>query len=277
MPSFGLQTPELKAFYDEWLRRKLGLPDEDAFETYLRSKRLILDAGTGLGAKVETIAKINLQARVIGVDLSESVVPAFANTRRWPNAHILQADLMSLPFPEGYFDLIVSDGVLHHTPDPRKAFNALVPHLAPGGEIAIHVYKRLGPIREFCDDRLRGHSTALTSEGCWEFSVPFTKLGEALANLKATVEIPEDLPILGIKAGRYDLQRFIYYHFFKCFWNPEFTFEENNLVNFDWYHPVFAFRHTEEEVVGWFREAGLVDIRVPRVNENGISVVGRRP
>lgn len=276
MPSFGFQKPKLLAFYDEWFRRKLGLPDQNAFEAYLKSKRAILDAGTGLGAKVGTIAKGNPHARVIGVDFSDSVVPAFVNTRRWPNAHILQADLMRLPFSEEQFDLIVCDGVLHHTPDPKKAFHALVSHLAPGGDIAIHVYKRLGPIREFCDDLLRSYSTALSPEECWEFSVPFTKLGEALANLKAILEIPEDLPFLGIKAGRYDLQRFIYYHFFKCFWNPDFTFEENNLVNFDWCHPVFASRHTEEEVAGWFREAGLTEIRVPRANENGVSVVGQR-
>ena len=33
-----------------------------------------------------------------------------------------------------------------------------------------------------------------------------TRLGQALAELKAEVEVPKDIPYLGIKAGRYDVQ-----------------------------------------------------------------------
>lgn len=182
---------------------------------------------------------------------------------------------MRLPLRKGQFDLIVSDGVLHHTPDARKAFESLLPYLAPGGEIAIHVYRRLGPVREFCDDLLRAHATRLGPEECWAFSESMTRLGQALAGTGARVDLP-DVPALGLEAGRYDVQRFFYHHVMKCFWNPQFSFDENVLVNFDWYHPVHASRHTEDEVVAWFTEAGLVDIRVPRANENGVSVVGRR-
>lgn len=277
MPAFGFDRPELGRFYDDWFRRKLGFSDDEAWQAYLRGKRLVLDAGTGLGAKVETVARINPQARVIGVDLSESVRPAFANTRHRPNADIVQADLHRLPFREGIFDLIISDGVLHHTPDTAKAFQALIPYLGGGGDIAIHVYKKLGPVRELCDDLLRAHATKLPGEACWEFAVPFTRFGKALAELKVEIEVPEDLPVLGIKAGRYDLQRFIYYQFFKAFWNPDFTFEENTLVNFDWYHPRYAHRHTEQEVLSWFQEAGLVEVRLSPANESGVSVRGRKP
>lgn len=275
-PHFGFGRPEVEEFYDQWFSQKLGFDDLSSFETYLLTKRAFLDAGTGLGGKIATFCRINPVGDAVGVDFSDSVEPAWENTRRWPNAHILKADLMRLPFPEERFDLIVSDGVLHHTPDPQKAFEALVPYLAPGGEIAIHVYRRMGPIREFCDDFLRAHTVELSPEACWEFCVSLTRFGEALAKLKATIEVPEDLPILGVKAGTYDLQRFIYYHVFKCFWNPDFTFEENNLVNFDWYHPAFASRHDEEEIVGWFWQASLDEIRVFHLNESGLSVMGRR-
>ncbi len=276
MPTFGLQRPELVEFYDDWFRRKLGLPDPETFERHLKGLRMILDAGTGLGAKVETICRISPGTVVIGVDFSESVGPAFANTRHYPNAHIVQADLHRLPFREGIFDLIVSDGVLHHTPDPQEAFKALIPYLAARGEVAIHVYKKLGTMREFCDDRVREHATKLTADACWEFTVPFTKLGKALSELKVEIEVPEDIPALGIKAGKYDLQRFIYYYFFKCFWHADFSFEENNLVNFDWYHPAHAYRHTEEEVLSWFHQAGLVETQSHQASESGVSVRGRK-
>lgn len=100
---------------------------------------------------------------------------------------------------------------------------------------------------------------------------PLTKLGQALAELYAEVEVPEDIPFLGIKAGRYDVQRLIYWHFAKLFWNEAFTLEENNHVNFDWYHPRYAHRQTEEEVRHWCEEAGLSIIHFD-VQESGFTV-----
>lgn len=276
VPRWGFDRDRVRDFNNRWFHEKVGCNNEEACRVFVRGKKAILDVGTGLGGKVAYLCQLNPNASVIGADYSASVEPAFRNVAPWPNAHIVQADLWKLPFAHDTFDLIISDGVLHHTPDPRKAFRALVPYLAHGGEIAIYVYKRLGPIREFCDDLLRRATTRLSPEACWEFSKPFTQFGRALSELQCTIEIPEDLPVLGIKAGRYDLQRFIYHHMVKCFWNPDFSFEENTLVNFDWYHPVYASHHTEEEVIGWFKEAGLTKIRSPRTNANGISVIGRR-
>ena len=69
--------------------------------------------------------------------------------------------------------------------------------------------------------------------------------------------MPEDVELLGIPKGVYDVQRLVYWHFAKLFWNPTMTFEENNHVNFDWYHPRYAHRHTEDEVRSWFEDCGL--------------------
>ena len=46
------------------------------------------------------------------------------------------------------------------------------------------------------------------------------------------------------------------------------------LDTFDWYAPPIQTRHTEAEVVGWFRDAGLGDVRAL---EFPVSVVGRKP
>lgn len=83
-----------------------------------------------------------------------------------------------------------------------------------------------------------------------------------------------DVPVLGFKKGKYNLQRFIYYNIFKCFHNEALTFDENNLVNFDWYHPYDAHRHTEEDVRQWYVEAGLKEIKIFNP-ESGISARGR--
>jgi len=75
--------------------------------------------------------------------------------------------------------------------------------------------------------------------------------------LDVSVDVPEDVQLLGIKAGSYDVQRLVYYHFAKLFWNPALSLDENVHVNFDWYRPTFAYRQTEAQLRAWCDEAGL--------------------
>jgi SAM-dependent methyltransferase/uncharacterized protein YbaR (Trm112 family) len=273
-PLWGM-AGETKKFMKEWKLKKYGWENTKGFKGSLRNRKRILDAGTGLGREAMDFCEACRDGEVFGVDLSEAVDAAYLNTRKYSNIHIIQADLMRLPFKKGTFDFIFCEGVLHHTPDTKKAFQALLNFLAPRGEIATYVYKKKGPIREFCDDYIRQFTTKLSDKGCWEFSRKMTQLGKALSDLRIEFAIPEDVPAMEIKAGKYNLQRFFYYHIFKCFWNDRFTFDENNLINFDWYHPVYAHRHTPEEVKAWFKEAGLKLFHVD-ISESGISARGRR-
>ncbi len=61
----------------------------------------------------------------------------------------------------------------------------------------------------------------------------------------------------------------------KCYWNPDLPFDENAVINYDWYHPQLATRHTAEEVEGWFRDAGLA-VTQRCVDFYGITMRGRR-
>ena len=97
----------------------------------------------------------------------------------------------------------------------------------------------------------------MTEAECLSFSEKITKLGKALTELNFDFEVPEDIEILEIKKGKYNLQRFFYWHILKCFWNAQFSFDENNLINFDWYHPKHAHRHQKEEIEKWCRECNL--------------------
>ncbi len=266
---------ETRRFMTEWTMKKYGWVDRENFKRSLENRKCILDAGTGLGRVAIDFCEANRTGEVFGVDLSQAVDVAYLNTRKYSNIHIIQADLMRLPFKKKTFDFIFSEGVLHHTPDTKKAFRALLNFLAPEGEIAIYVYKKKGPIREFCDDTIREFTTKLSDKECWEFSRKITKFGKTLSDLKIEFEIPEDIPILEMKAGKYNLQRFFYYHIFKCFWNDRFTFDENNLINFDWYHPANAHRHTAREVKAWFQKARLRFMRFD-VSESGITVRGTK-
>ena len=80
--------------------------------------------------------------------------------------------------------------------------------------------------------------------------------------------------ITTVRKGRYNLQRFIYWHVLKCFWNDDYPREMNIMVNFDWYHPQDAFRYSPDEIRRWFEES-QVEIVNFDVIESGISVRGR--
>jgi hypothetical protein len=102
----------------------------------------------------------------------------------------------------------------------------------------------------------------------------FAEFGKALSNLNIQIDVPE-VSILGISAGSYDLQRFIYHHFMKCYWNDELTLEQNTMINFDWYHPTISSRHSLEEVRSWYVESGLKIIH-EYVDEYGITMRGKK-
>ena len=110
---------------------------------------------------------------------------------------------------------------------------------------------------------------------CVDFSERLARLGRSLSRLRAEVFIEDDLPELGIAKGTHDVQRLIYDHMLKCFWNDDFDFETNAMVNFDWYRPVHAFRYSPEELRVWCEEEGLKLVHED-VSPAGISIVAQR-
>ena len=117
----------------------------------------------------------------------------------------------------------------------------------------------------------RSQIADLPPEEAWRRLEPLTRLGQVLAEADVTITIPDDIPLLEIPAGTYDLQRFFYWHVAKLFWNADMPFEENQHINFDWYHPAFAHRQSEEDVRTWCAELGLRIIHLD-AQESGYTV-----
>jgi ubiquinone/menaquinone biosynthesis C-methylase UbiE len=100
----------------------------------------LLEIGCGLGTDLVRFARGG--ARVTGIDLTpESIRLA---RRRFEleaiPARFLVGDAENLPFPSSSIDVVYSFGVLHHTPDPPKAFRELRRVLRPGGEAVVMLY-----------------------------------------------------------------------------------------------------------------------------------------
>ena len=258
----------------KWFLQRFGWKTEKKFKEFLKTRSTILDAGTGVGNSANLFSS-NPKSEVFAIDASESVDFAYKKYGTAKNIHFLQADIRKLPFKKKFFDFICSDQVLHHTKDTKSSFKGLTKLLKKNGIISIYVYKIKGPMREFADDFIRESTVKMTEKQCMEFSKDMAILGKNLSKINKKIIIPKDIPLLQIKAGTYDVQRFIYWNFLKCWWSGDVPFEQSIATNFDWYFPEYAYRHTPKEVKKWFNDS---KIKITHFNEieSGLSVNGKK-
>ena len=107
-------------------------------EGCLHSGDRVMDVGCGPGRG--TMYLVHEQMDAFAVDLSsESIALA---RRRAPEARFICASNLALPFRDGSFDAVVSDGVIHHTPDPRRSFAENARLVRDGGYMYVGVYRR---------------------------------------------------------------------------------------------------------------------------------------
>ena len=236
--------------------------------------KIILDAGCGSGYSAALFFGDRLNRHdYLGIDISEAVD---VGRRRFAamglSGEFLRRDIRAFQCPEAAVDIIFSEGVLHHTDSTRESILHLSRFLRPGGKFLFYVYARKAALRELADDHIREYIRDLSNEEAYAALLPLTRLGKALGDLHARITIPEDIPCLDIRQGTYDLQRFFYYNICKAYYREDYTLEEMNLINFDWYRPLNCHRHTPDEIREYCRDAGLGIERMV-VEEAGISVV----
>lgn len=101
-----------------------------------RSQQHILDAGCGTGQVTRAVQDRCPTARLIGVDASPAMLKRAAGRGRW--AELAQVDLDGpLPFPEEWFDAIVSSNVLYSLPRPGFTLGELSRVMKPGGRLVL--------------------------------------------------------------------------------------------------------------------------------------------
>ncbi|MCU0372732.1 MAG: class I SAM-dependent methyltransferase [Ignavibacteria bacterium] len=262
----------------EWLLERYCEGRPEMLKKYLGGGgKIILDAGCGGGYSGSLLFGEELNNNYyLGVDISDAVSNA---KRRFQEMNLkgefLKASILDLPVPDESVDIIFSEGVLHHTDSTEKALKYLAKKIKKGGLFMFYVYAKKAVIREFSDDFIREELKDKTNEEAWEALKPLTKLGIALGELKEEIEVPEEIPYLGIKKGRYNIQRFFYWNIMKAFYRSDFSLEEMNHINFDWYRPLNCFRHTEEEIRKYCLESNL-SIEFFNSQEAGFTVIARK-
>ena len=215
----------------------------------------VYDAACGFGdiLKQLTADPAPPHLRYIGADIHN----ALGNIEVPDGARLVEHDIMT-PLPGGQrFDYVICRAALHHTADPSATLATLASQLAATGILAVSVYAKKAPMREAVDDALRARVVPMSNEEAFSVARQFSLLGRDLQKSDGTILIQQDLPFLGIKAGTYPVQEFIYNHFMKCWYNNDYSIQHADLVNFDWYHPPRAFRYTLEEISSMFESVGL--------------------
>jgi SAM-dependent methyltransferase len=227
--------------------------------------RVVLDAGCGKGRHAWLSAEFGARD-VVGIDLSDAVEAAYENTRELANVHIAQADIYHLPMLAP-FDLFYSIGVLHHLPDPKQGFLALVGHLRPGGRAVIWVYGKEGNwwIEKIVNP-VRIHFTSRAPRVVTRALSFLLALPLYLA-LKLLYGPARSLP---------RLKKLLFYSEYLCTIS-NYSFAENFWNVFDHLVAPTAFYHSRAEIEDWFAVAGLSQVLITQRTSNSWRGTGVKP
>jgi SAM-dependent methyltransferase len=223
-----------------------------------------LDTGCGEGRHLYWAQQLG--AEMVGLDLSEGVEVARNNTLQSSRCHVVQGDIYHLPFKAGVFDFAYSLGVLHHLPSPHDGFRQILPTIKQGGKIAIWVYG----LREM---RLWYQLSHLTWLRGVAPRLPRWAQYMLSFSIASALELGIWLPcrIISVFPGGEPLVKRI----------PlgdacRRSFKAKIRSVFDRVQPPVTHYHTAEELEGWFKEAGLMNIAVLNKERTGWIAAGEK-
>jgi SAM-dependent methyltransferase len=103
------------------------------------SEDRVLDVGCGTGVLARAAAdRVAAEAQVTGLDLNEGMLAVARRLR--PQIDWRHGDATKLPFPDGSYDVVVSQFALMYFPDRGAAIKETVRVLRPGGRLAVAVW-----------------------------------------------------------------------------------------------------------------------------------------
>jgi ubiquinone/menaquinone biosynthesis C-methylase UbiE len=119
-------------------------PEIPLFAKFKESEgKKILEVGVGAGT--DFLQWVRSGAKAYGIDLTEEAIEHVKHRLNLYGLHAEDyavADSEKLPFPDDYFDIVYSWGVIHHTPDTKKAMHEIIRVCKPQGTIRVMIYHR---------------------------------------------------------------------------------------------------------------------------------------
>jgi SAM-dependent methyltransferase/uncharacterized protein YbaR (Trm112 family) len=256
--SFKYTTDDLKLLNREvWLRwiSQAGI-----------KPNALLNIGVGLGRETEALHSLWPDAEMFGVDLNFALLQSAQRLKARAGLHFVIASLFALPFAVSSFELVYSQGVIHHTYSTRDAFKTIAQFVTPGGYLFVWVYG--------LDDHLvlRG-PLGVANRAQWHVETVVRPLvNRAPAPLR-------DLFFGVLTALVHPLVRSRMIH--KRGWK----WRNTNHGLRDWLSPRYAHRHSYNELLEWYEELGfrIVELQSPSAYRKlfgkrlwGVGVTGQR-
>ncbi|MFH1724551.1 MAG: methyltransferase domain-containing protein [Elusimicrobiota bacterium] len=234
--------------------------------------RFVLDAGCGMGRY--TRVALSLGADVVAFDLSDSLLRLAAEARRNKHLHVVQGDLLRPPLRHESFDIVYSQGVIHHTADTRGAFDRLAAVVKRQGLLTVWVYGTPGSYRSFSTNPLRAGRERLKR------ALPLAWLAVWLRQILSDSLrlLTTRLPVPLLYALCYPLTIVGAVPLLKYFtFSVHEDFRVRLIENFDWLSPPFQSKHTKEESRAWYEAAGCEVLRhLPHGVVPKVGILGRK-
>ena len=99
----------------------------------------LLDIGTGPARLLLTLHNKSPQLRLVGIDSSPAMVAkAKENISGVQSIEIKEGNADKIPYPDNYFDIVISTASMHHWKHPTEGLNEAYRVLKPGGFVLVY-------------------------------------------------------------------------------------------------------------------------------------------
>lgn len=244
--------------------------NKDVFLRYVSSMsaeiKCVLEVGCGIGMETLALSKIFNDAEIYAIDFNYALLNSGSALKINNNIHLVVASLFDIPFHESSFNLVYSQGVIHHTYSTYKALESISTYVKENGYLFIWVY---GP-----DEYLifKGFIGLIARLKCFTEII----LRPVVSRLPKKIRDPF-FKVISIILHPVVKMRVCH----KNKWDLKAT--EHGLR--DWLSPRYAFRSHYNNVIEWFENLGfqIVDVlsianyrRLFQRQLTGVGLTGRK-
>jgi arsenite methyltransferase len=144
----GRRLTKIVGYKEEWLRGVSELSIESFAGTgnpfamgEIAAGEKVVDVGSGGGIDSLIAARmVGASGKVVGIDMTPAMLEkarTAAAESGIDNVEFREAYMEELPVPDGWADVVISNGVLNLTPDKQKVLSEMFRVLRPGGRLQI--------------------------------------------------------------------------------------------------------------------------------------------